>query len=63
MDVFLFKSLQNWSSSFFVPAQITNISSMYLEYVNDFPSINGYMYFRLKWSMNTWIYLRKMVHR
>ena len=25
---------------------------MYLKYVNDFPSINGYRCFRLKWSMN-----------
>ena len=45
---FLYKSLKNRSSSFFVPVQIKQISSMYLKYVSDFPSINGYMYFRSK---------------
>ena len=49
---FLFKSLNNWSSTFFVLVQIKNISLMYLKYVNDFPSINEYMCFHSKYSMN-----------
>ena len=42
-----------------LPVQIKNISSMYLKYVPDFSSINGYMHFPSKWTMNisSWIYL------